>query len=486
MSSNAKLAKPFTTAQEMADYVQSGEVDMVDCCFTDAIGIWHHCTFAPSLFQKEDIEDGLPFDGSSIRLFTNIEESDMSMMPDVTTCWIDPFYEKKVLHVTCSIHRPDQPTVGFRRDPRTICKKALEYMVSTGIADTAYFGPEPEFFIFDEVRYCCKPNKVAFEINGAEAPWNSDSVAGGPNLGHRLNHKQYYFPVNPIDTDHNLRSDMLMTMGAIGLPIEKHHHEVAACQSELGIAFKTMVESADSVMCYKYVVKNVAHKHGKTATFMPKPMYGDNGSGMHVHQSLWKDGKALFFDANGKYQKLSDMCMHYIGGLLNHAPAVLAFTNPTVNSYKRLVPGFEAPVNLVLASGNRSACVRIPMHRPDNPKAKRLEFRCPDPACCPYLAYAAMLMAGLDGIQNAMSPGEPCDVDIFEMTSEEKKRRNLRSTPGTLLEVVEALERDHAFLRKGDVFPQDFINAYIAYKRAECLSVATVPHPKEFELYYAC
>jgi len=473
----------------MAEFIKAGKCDLVDACFTDPLGTWHHCTFAPSQVTEEDIIEGLAFDGSSIRLFKGIEESDMVMIPDPATCFIDPFYDHKVLHVTCSVHEPFKKE-GFSRCPRSIAKRSVEYLKSTGIADTCWVGPEAEFFIFDSVKYSVAPNKVMFEVDGQDGPWNTgkDAVGheGKANLAHRVNYKQAYFPVPPIDSHFNLRSDMLLTMGDIGVPIEKHHHEVAACQSELGLTCSDLVSTADLLQCYKYVIKNVAKKHGKSVTFMPKPMYGDNGTGMHVHQSLWKEGKSLFFDKDGKYVKLSETCMHYMGGLLKHAPAILAFTNPTTNSYKRLVPGFEAPVNLVYSKGNRSAAIRVPMYKPENPKAKRIEFRCPDPTSCPYIAFAVMLMAGIDGIKNKISPGEPCDFDIYELSKEEREKKGIKSCPGSLLEVLDALEKDHDFLLEGGVFTKDFIKNYIDLKRKEHYAVALIPHPKEYELYYAC
>ncbi|CEM01894.1 unnamed protein product [Vitrella brassicaformis CCMP3155] len=484
----SKLCK-FKSAKDMAQYIEKEKVELIDCCFVDPLGLWHHCTFAPSQCEEDDLAQGLPFDGSSIRLFRSIMESDMLMVPDPATCWIDPFAEKKTLHVTCSIYDPS-PRKPFARDPRSMAVKAVEYLKQTGIADTMMVGPEAEFFLFDHVKYGVSPNKMFFEVDGVEGTWNtgkpSSEKQGGGNLAHRVPPKNWYFPVPPIDTGMDVRGEMLLTMGELGVPIEKHHHEVATCQGELGFTCRPMLECADMMMIYKYVIKNVARKHGQTATFMPKPIFGDNGTGMHVHQSLWKDGKPLFFDENGKYVKLSQTCLHYIGGLLKHAPAVLAFTNPSVNSYKRLVPGFEAPVNLAMSKGNRSAAVRIPMYKPDNPKQKRLEFRCPDPSCCPYLAFAAMLLAGIDGIKNKIEPPPPCDFDIYELSEEEKAKMGLKSTPGSLTETLDALEADHQFLTAGGVFPEDFIQAYIEWKRNEYLSVATLPHPKEYELYFQC
>ncbi|CEM29696.1 unnamed protein product [Vitrella brassicaformis CCMP3155] len=475
----------FKSAKDMAQYIKAEGIELIDAVFCDPLGLWHHCTFCPNQVEEDDIKDGLPFDGSSIRLFCSIENSDMAMVPDPSSCWIDPFCDRKTLHVTCSIKNP-QTNQGFARDPRSVAARCLEFVKKEGIADTIIIGPEAEFFIFDDVKYGVSNNEMFFKVDGVEGYWNTGSEQGGANLAHRVPPKNWYFPVPPIDTTMNLRGEMLLTMGDMGVPIEKHHHEVATCQSELGFTCRPMIECADMLMTYKYVIKNVARKYGKTATFMPKPIFGDNGTGMHVHQSLWKDGKPLFFDENGKYVKLSQMCTHYIGGLLKHAPAVLAFTNPAVNSYKRLVPGFEAPVNLCMSKGNRSAAVRIPMYKPDNPKQKRLEFRCPDPSCCPYLAFAAMVMAGIDGIKNKIEPPPPCDFDIYELSEEEKAKMGLKSTPGSLAEALDALEADHSFLTAGGVFTEDFIQAYIEWKRNEYLMVATLPHPKEYELYFQC
>eukprot|EP00920_Eleutheroschizon_duboscqi_P039364 GHVT01094746.1.p1 GENE.GHVT01094746.1~~GHVT01094746.1.p1 ORF type:complete len:412 (-),score=43.35 GHVT01094746.1:715-1872(-) len=379
----------------------------------------------------------------------------MVMVPDPTTCWIDPFQDAVVLHATCTVRDPDGNV--YAHCPRSICQKASKYATETGVADHIFFGPEAEFFVFDDVKFAVKPNKVSFEINGNEAHWNNDEtpvVSGRPshNLAHRVSTNSSYFPVAPLDQGTNLRNDMLLTMADIGIPIEKHHHEVATCQHELGFQFRDMLQSADIMMSYKYVVKNVARKHGKTATFMPKPISGANGSGMHCHMSLWKEGKNLFFDKNGDYAKLSKTALYYIGGLIRHAPAVLAFSNSTVNSYKRLVPGFEAPVNLAFSTGNRSAAIRIPACDMDVPKAKRLEFRCSDAAGSPYLTYSALLMAGLDGIRNKIEPGPPLDCDLYKLSAE--KKGAIASTPASLADALCALEKDHDFLTAGGVFTQ--------------------------------
>ncbi|PHJ22998.1 glutamine type i [Cystoisospora suis] len=480
------LATPFKNASEMLDYVRKNEVQLVDCCFVDPMGLWHHCSMHVSQVDEKALQDGFAFDGSSIRLFASVACSDMSMIPDPTTCWIDPFQDHKVLHVTCDISGPDGHEL--LRCPRRIARRCEEWVKTLGIADHIYIGPEAEFFILDDVRYRCSPNKMSYEVDCAdEGAWNTDAVittsSGSRNLGHRLPHKKAYFPVAPLDKSANLRTEMLLTMGDIGIPIEKHHHEVGNCQHELGFTFRTLVDAADCMMAYKYVVKNVAQKAGKTATFMPKPLAGDCGSGMHSHQSLWKDGKNLFFDEKGSYMKLSQIALWYIGGLLKHASAVLAFTNSTTNSYKRLVPGYEAPCRLTYSKGNRSAAIRIPLCDGDNPKAKRLEFRCPDAAGCPYLSFTAMVMAGIDGIRKRIDPPPPVDSDASHLTSDVQ---GVKNTPASLKEVLDALEEDHDFLLEGGVFTKDFILAYIDMKRGEVAAVDLTTHPREYELYFHC
>jgi glutamine synthetase len=483
IGSEESMRATLTTADDVLELMKQEKVELVDCCFTDPLGMWQHCTFMAEELDEAAFDEGLPFDGSSIKLFSEIHHSDLLMKPDPTTAWIDPFYEKKTLHIACTVREPGAKR-GFARDPRTIAMKALEYLKSTDIADTCFIGPEAEFFVFDDVQYGVSVNSASFFVDGIEAEWNGvkPGASGAGNLGHRAEMKGYYFPVAPLDRHHNLRSDMLLTMRDIGLPVEKHHHEVATCQSELGFRAMTLVQAADSIQAYKYIVKNVAAKHGKSATFMPKPLKTDNGSGMHIHQSLWKGGKPLFFDANGNYANLSETALQYIGGILHHAPALCAFGNPSTNSYKRLVPGFEAPVNLVYSQGNRSAAVRIPMYHPTNPKVKRLEFRCADPLANPYLIFTACLMAGLDGIKRKIFPGAPMDVDMYELTP--KERKNIRSTPGSLSEALSLLEGDMEFLLEGDVFTRDFLEAFIQYKREEVRRYETTPHPLEFLLYY--
>ncbi len=454
-------------------------VKIVDLKFTDMIGQWQHVSMTTGEFDPDHFEDGHGFDGSSIRGFQRIHESDMLLYPDPSTAFIDPFTAVPTLSVTCDIADPitKEP---YSRDARFIAEKAEKFLRSSGIADTAFFGPEPEFFIFDNIRFDQSSNEGFYFIDSEEGIWNSGSDAR-PNLGHRPRHKEGYFPVAPIDTLQDLRTEMVLTMQQVGIEVEVHHHEVAtAGQTEIDMKRTTLVKMADNYQLYKYVTKNVARRHGKTVTFMPKPLFGDNGSGMHVHQSLWKSGKPLF--AGNSYAGLSDMAMYYIGGILKHAPALCAITNPTTNSYKRLVPGYEAPVNLAYSQRNRSASVRIPMYS-SNPKSKRIEFRCPDPLCNPYLGFAALLMAGLDGIINKIDPGKPLDKDIYEMSPEQL--REVPSTPGSLEEALKALERDHDFLLRGDVFTKDLIETWLDYKMSrEVKPMALRPHPFEFMMYY--
>ncbi|PZO43854.1 MAG: type I glutamate--ammonia ligase [Pseudanabaena frigida] len=468
--------------QEVLQMIQEQNIKMIDLKFIDTPGIWQHCSFYYNQIDENSFVDGVPFDGSSIRGWKAINESDMAMIPDPTTAWIDPFMEVPTLSMVCTIADPRTGNL-YSRCPRAIAKKAVEYLQSTGIGDTAYFGPEAEFFMFDSVTYGQEINTGYYKVDSSEGHWNTGREELGGNLGYKIRGKQGYFPVSPSDSFQDIRTEMLLTMADCGVPIEKHHHEVATGgQAELGFKFDTMVRAADYLMTYKYVIRNVANRYGKTVTFMPKPLFGDNGSGMHTHQSIWKDGQPLF--AGDKYAGLSDMALYYIGGLLKHAPALLALTNPSTNSYKRLVPGFEAPVNLAYSQGNRSASIRIPLSG-TNPKAKRLEFRCPDATCNPYLAFAAMLMAGLDGIKNQIHPGESLDVDIYELSPEELSK--IPSTPGSLREALSNLKADHAFLTEGGVFTEDFINTWITYKLTnEVLPTEIRPHPYEFSLYYDC
>lgn len=468
------------TAQEVLKMIQDQDIKMVDLKFIDMPGIWQHCSFYRDLIDEEAFTDGVAFDGSSIRGWKAINESDMMMVPDPKTAWIDPFMEEPTLSMICSIKEP-RSGEWYSRDPRTIAQKAIDYLISTGIGDMAFFGPEAEFFVFEDVRFDQTENKGFYYVDSVEGRWNSGKEEPGGNLAYKPGYKQGYFPVSPTDTLQDMRTEMLLTMGQCGVPIEKHHHEVATGgQNELGIRFAPLVQSADNLMIYKYAIKNVAKRYGKTVTFMPKPLFNDNGSGMHTHQSIWKDGQPLFYGDG--YANLSQLALHYIGGLLKHAPALLAFTNPTTNSYKRLVPGFEAPVNLAYSQGNRSASIRIPLTG-TNPKAKRLEFRCPDATCNPYLAFAAMLCAGLDGIKNQIDPGESLDVDIYDLSPEELAK--VPSTPGSLLDALKALEADREFLTAGGVFTEDFISNWIEYKLDnEVNPMRLRPHPYEFALYY--
>ena len=468
------------TPQEVLKMIQEQNIELIDLKFIDMLGTWQHCTFHRSLIDEDSFSDGVAFDGSSIRGWKAINNSDMAMVPDPTTAWLDPFMEVPTLSMICTIIEPRTGEL-YDRDPRSIAEKAIDYLIASGIGDTVFCGPEPEFFVFDSARFDQTGNQGYYYIDSAEGDWNSGRDESNGNLGYKIRNKQGYFPVSPIDSLQDIRSEMLLTMAKCGVPIEKHHHEVASGgQCELGIRFAPLVHAADYVMTYKYVVKNVAKRHGKTATFMPKPLFGDNGTGMHTHMSIWKDGQPLF--AGDKYAGLSQMALHFIGGLIKHAPALLAFTNPTINSYKRLVPGYEAPVNLAYSSGNRSASIRIPVSG-GNPKAKRLEFRCPDPSCNPYLAFSAMLCAGLNGIKNKIDPGEPLDVDIYELSPEELSK--VPSTPGSLEGALESLEQDHDFLTESGVFTEDFIQNWISYKiDKEINPMRLRPHPYEYSLYY--
>ena len=472
----------FQTPQEALNYIKENQIQIVDLKFIDMPGIWQHLSLYHDQIDETAFTDGVPFDGSSIRGWKAINESDMTMVIDPTTAWMDPFMAEPTISFICSIKEP-RTGEPYSRCPRTIAQKAIDYLLSTGLGDTAFFGPEAEFFIFDDVRFDQTQNSGYYYVDSIEGRWNSGKEEAGGNLGYKPRYKEGYFPVAPTDTSQDMRTEMLLTMAKCGVPIEKHHHEVATGgQCELGFRFATLVQAADYLLTYKYVIKNVGKKYGKTITFMPKPLFNDNGSGMHVHQSIWKDGQPLF--AGDKYAGFSQMGLHYIGGILKHAPALLAITNPTTNSYKRLVPGFEAPVNLAYSQGNRSASVRIPLSG-TNPKAKRLEFRCPDATSNPYLAFAAMLCAGIDGIKNQIDPGEPLDVDIYDLSPEELSK--IPSTPGSLEGALEALEKDHSFLTDSGVFTEDFIQTWISYKLDnEVNPMRLRPHPYEFALYYDC
>lgn len=471
----------MSTPQEILSLINE-KYELIDLKFVDMLGIWQHLTVHKSQIDESSFTDGVAFDGSSIRGWKAINESDMAMVPDPATAWEDPFMETPTLSLICTIIEPRTGNL-YDRCPRAIATKSLEYLKATGIGDTAFIGPEAEFFIFDDVRFDQRENEGYYHLDSIEGRWNSGRVEAGGNLAYKPRYKEGYFPVPPTDSSQDLRSEMLLTMAKCGVPIEKHHHEVATGgQCELGIKFAELVSAADYLMTYKYCIKNVARKHGKTITFMPKPLFNDNGSGMHTHQSIWKGGQPLF--AGDKYAGLSDTALHYIGGILKHAPALLAFTNPTTNSYKRLVPGFEAPVNLAYSQGNRSASVRIPLSG-TNPKAKRLEFRCPDATANPYLAFAAMLCAGIDGIKNQIDPGSPLDVDIYDLSPEELAK--VPSTPGSLMDALKNLQADHDFLTVGGVFTEEFINNWIEYKLDnEVIPMSLRPHPYEFALYYDC
>jgi glutamine synthetase len=467
--------------KEVLAQIRAKEVRAVDLRFMDFPGLWQHFTIPQEALTEAVFEEGLGFDGSSIRGWQAINESDMLVLPVAETAFIDPFCRDKTLTMICNIQDP-LTKEDYTRDPRNVARKAVNYMKSTGIADTAYFGPEVEFFIFDDVRYDQTANSGYYYLDSIEGAWNTGRPEG-PNLGHKLRYKEGYFPCPPSDAMHDLRSEMMLTMLECGLKIEAHHHEVATGgQGEIDMQYAPLVEMADNVLKYKYIVKNVARKYGKTATFMPKPIFMDNGTGMHVHTSLWKDGKNLY--AGSGYAGLSEMALYAIGGLLRHARALCAFTNPTTNSYKRLVAGYEAPVHLAYSRRNRSASIRIPVYSP-NPKAKRLEYRCPDGASNPYLAFAGMLMAMLDGIKNKIKPGEALDKDIYDLEPEELA--DVPKTPPTLEEALTSLERDHEFLLHGDVFTPDVISTWIWYKREkEVEAIRLRPHPFEFALYYDC
>nr|CAB64594.1 glutamine synthetase [Trichormus azollae] len=472
----------MTTSQEVLKRIQDEKIPLIHLKSIDTVGTWQHLTLYQNQIDESSFTDGVPFDGSSIRGWKAINESDMTMVLDPNTAWIDPFMEVPTLSIVCSIKEP-RTGEWYNRCPRVIAQKAVDYLVATGIGDTAFFGPEAEFFIFDSARFAQTANEGYYFLDSVEGAWNSgkEGTADKPNLAYKPRFKEGYFPVSPTDSFQDIRTEMLLTMAKLGVPIEKHHHEVATGgQCELGLRFGKLIEAADWLMIYKYVIKNVAKKYGKTVTFMPKPIFGDNGSGMHCHQSIWKDGKPLF--AGDQYAGLSEMGLYYIGGLLKHAPALLAITNPSTNSYKRLVPGYEAPVNLAYSQGNRSASIRIPLSG-TNPKAKRLEFRCPDATSNPYLAFAAMLCAGIDGIKNKIHPGEPLDKNIYELSPEELAK--VPSTPGSLELALEALENDHAFLTDTGVFTEDFIQNWIDYKLAnEVKQMQLRPHPYEFSIYY--
>jgi glutamine synthetase len=475
----------MTTPAEVLRLAQEHGARMVDLKFTDVFGTWQHFSVPVRTLTAETFEEGVGFDGSSIRGFQAINESDMLLVPDPSTAIMDPFTAEPTLSLVCDVTQPGGAREPYTRDPRYVARKAEAYLKSTGIADTAYFGPEAEFFVFDEVRFRSTSNEQFALVDSDEAHWNSGRNGSTPNLGHRMRPKEGYFPVAPNDTLQDLRTAMVLTMEAAGIDVEAQHHEVAAGgQCEIDMRYDSLLRMADKLLLYKYIVKNVARRHGKSATFMPKPIFGDNGSGMHVHMSLWKYERPLFADSTG-YAGLSETARMFIGGLLTHAPAILALAAPTTNSYRRLVPGFEAPVNLVFSQRNRSAAVRIPMYF-DSPKAKRIEFRPPDPTCNPYLTFSALLLAGLDGIEQGILPEEhgfgPMDRNIYEMSSHEMEA--IRSVPGSLDDALDALERDHRFLLAGDVFTTDLLEKYVEMKREQEAEVRLRPTPLEFAMYY--
>jgi glutamine synthetase len=456
-------------------------VEIVDLRFCDLPGLMQHFSVPMSQLTEESFEDGFGFDGSSIRGFQEIQESDMLLLPDADSAFIDPFLQHSTLAMNCFVRDPVTGEM-YSRDPRYIARKAELYLKQTGIADTSFWGPECEFYIFDSIRFEQNEHEGYYHIDAVEGVWNSGAEEDGRNLGYKPRYKEGYFPLPPMDHYQDLRSEMVLNLEKVGIEIEVHHHEVGtAGQAEIDMRYDTLLKTADNVMKYKYVVKNTARKNGKTVTFMPKPLFMDNGSGMHTHQSLWKNDENLFWDEVG-YAGISDMARWYIGGLLAHAPALLAFSNPTTNSYRRLVPGYEAPINLVYSQRNRSACVRIPLYY-KTPAAKRLEFRTPDPSSNPYLAFAAMLQAGMDGIKNKIEPPEPMDKDLYDLPPDEKA--SVKQVPGSLEEVLDALETDHQFLLEGGVFTQDVIDTWIEYKRLHELDAVRLrPHPYEFHLYY--
>jgi glutamine synthetase len=468
------------TPKDVIAYIKEKEARIIDIRFTDLFGQVQHFSIPAHHFSEDSFIEGLAFDGSSIRGFKAINESDMLLIPDPSTVYLDPFTEVTTVNITCDIIDPITHEI-YNRDPRQVAKSAEAYLKSTGLADTCFFGPEAEFYVFNDVRYSQGVNEGYYFLDSDEGVWNTGRDEK-PNLGYKIQLKRGYYPVPPNDSLQDLRTLMTLNLEEVGIDVEMHHHEVGTGgQCEIDMRFNTLVKMADDLLKYKYVIKNTALQNGYTATFMPKPLFQDNGSGMHCHQSLWKDGKPLFYDEKG-YAGLSEMAVYYIGGLLKHAPALLAFCAPSTNSYRRLVPGYEAPINLIYSARNRSACIRIPMVS-KSPKAKRVEFRAPDPTANPYLAFSAMLMAGLDGIQNKIVPPDPIDKDLYEMEPEDKA--HVAQTPGSLEEVLNALEADHDFLLKGDVFTKDLIEAYIDYKRNnEFKQVALRPHPYEFVLYY--
>ncbi len=471
------------TSKEMMQFIKDEGIQVVDLKFVDLPGLWQHFSVSAREFSEEAFTEGVGFDGSSIRGFQEIHESDMLLVPDPNAGFIDPFTTVPTLSIICNVRDPIHNTM-YSRDPRYVAQKAEAYLKSSGAAERAYFGPEAEFYILDSIRFDQSYNYGYYHLDSEEGFWNSgkEGENGAKNLGYKPRYKEGYFPVPPMDSLQDIRSEMMLTLERVGVRVEIHHHEVGtAGQTEIDMRYDTLTKMADNLMKYKYITKNVARRHGKTVTFMPKPIFMDNGSGMHVHQSLWKDSKNLFFKEGG-YANVSETALHYTGGLIQHAPALLAFCAPTTNSYRRLVPGYEAPINLIYSQRNRSACVRIPVYSRSE-KSKRLEFRPPDPSANPYLALSAMLLAGLDGIQKKITPPEPIDKDLYDLEPAEMAK--VKSTPGSLEEVLNALEKDHEFLLKGGVFTKDLIETWLEYKRNKELDAVRVrPHPYEFALYF--
>jgi glutamine synthetase len=458
--------------------IKDDEIEYVDLRFCDPRGKLQHVTVIADLVDEDFLEEGFMFDGSSIAGWKSIDQSDMKLMPDPTSIYVDPFFAEKTMAIHCSVVEPDTGE-PYSRDPRSTAEKAEAYLKSSGVGEVSYWGPEAEFFLFDDVRFSNKPNKVSFQIDAADAAWNTDAEFEAGNMGHRPGVKGGYFPLPPVDAAQDIRSEMLSTMKRMGMKVDKHHHEVASPQHELGLIFGGLTQQADNILKYKYVIQQVANAYGKSATFMPKPYYGDNGSGMHVNMSIWKGGKPLF--AGDKYADLSQEALWYIGGILKHAKTLNAFTNPSTNSYKRLIPGFEAPVLRAYSARNRSASVRIPWT--ESPKAKRVECRFPDPSANPYLAFAALLMAGLDGIKNKIDPGEASDKDLYDLPPEELAE--IPTVCGSLREALDCLASDHQFLLAGDVFTKDQIDGYMALKWNEVYLFEHTPHPVEYQMYYS-
>ena len=463
----------------IVELIKSQEIEYVDLRFTDPRGKLQHLTLLSNQVDEEFLEEGMMFDGSSISGWKSIDQSDMKLIPDTNSPYIDPFYAEKTLCLHCNVVEPDTGE-PYNRDPRGTALRAETYLKASGIGDVSYFGPEAEFFLFEDVKFSVEMNKVSYEVDAQDASWNTDSHYEIGNMGHRPGIKGGYFPVNPTDINHDLRSEMLSTMKRMGMKVDKHHHEVASCQHELGLIFGSLTHQADELQKYKYVVQNVANAYGKSATFMPKPISGDNGTGMHVNMSIFKNGNPIF--SGDKYADLSQEALYFIGGILKHAKALNAFTNPCTNSYKRLIPGFEAPVLRAYSARNRSGCVRIPWA--ENPKAKRVEARFPDPAANPYLCFSALLMAGLDGIKNKTDPGQASDKDLYELPPEELK--GIPTVCASLREAIESLEKDQDFLLQGDVFTKDQIRGYIELKWEEVYAYEHTPHPVEYKMYYSC